>query len=800
MPIENNTLQQWIQDNTGNEYENIIAKLIQRGYSETDLSITLKEHLTLSPFLLLNSLYETMIGLGIKDTKEKLTPLESLSIEYESKNPNAVAHFIWVGEPRNDYKDTLGVRTLLQRKPNQEIRLWVLAEFADQYKKTFEENPTIKIISIEDYAKKINITFDMDGKISLYSQIDLYVKRAKTMLTSNRTAIEKKLGIRDRVTVVDYIKTTIPLYEGGWVFDADMIFLAGSGDSLSKNKKWLFPTEKNMAGGSDVWFYYCNREMSWEIDKNNGKAFWLTPTSLQPKWQTHLLCYHEIVSLVEQSYREKLEIIAKKEASPTSEDMGYIMRTMNLYGTAILLLCDTVTVNNALFSIKFMEKMTSNCRTALTWYSTYYENFQNNRELINATQITKAQGSRILECDAYYIIIGNVQFIKRLNRSHDLKTVNAAIALCHASISDFGIQKEMLEALAPFVGNELLQTTNVVKYSADGTTGQGVCVQNVTPLHMAVLFNPENLSNLLTLITPDQLYNLCTQKINIQGPLVKDFFHEQFPPATLTELIAHRYIIIPSSQETQKENMRNCFNTLIAMLKSTSTQFSKLSFRFSQLSKLDFSGCSFEEADLGCANLNSTLLNKAKFNKMTINKLTTFNRASYSQIECDSFDFVLEGPITVQIDTKDFLTYFDEKKRTSNTSSSFFQSSQSERNQVFTLANFTSNEVLMLQQLVYRAQTNIPEGIPEGLPTLFYKVQSISERNDNYKRTAFTSDEIRLLKKILDDVDCNLGAKLLEKTKGEQLFEILSSTSNKTLITEVVRKIHDEKQSSQPTL
>ncbi|GEM_PF-5546916 len=65
----------------------------------------------------------------------------------------------------------------------------------------------------------------------------------------------------------------------------------------------------------------------------------------------------------------------------------------------------------------------------------------------------------------------------------------------------------------------------------------------------------------------------------------------------------------------------------------------------------------------------------------------------------------------------------------------------------FVLADFTSHEVRELQELVYRAQVDTTE----GLPKLFYKIQSISEENDHYKRVAFTPEEAKSLKKFLDD-------------------------------------------------
>ena len=732
MSIENNTLQEWLKKNAGNQCSDVIAKLVQRGYSEVDLNMTIQEHIKSSPFLLLNSLYETMIALKINDTKEKLKPIESLTTEYESKTPDAVAHFIWVGKPRDDYKDTLGIRTLIQNKPRQEIRFWVLNEYANSYRKTFEKQLNIKIISIENYAKKINITFDTAGKVSLYSQIDHYVKRAKKMLTPNITAVAQKLVIRDRVTVVDYIKTTIPLYEGGFVFDADTIFLKSSTANLSKNKKWLFPIEAEMASGSDVWFYYCNREMNWDFDKNHGKAFWTTPTSLQPKWQTHLLGYHEVISLLEKAYRNKLETIAITGGARS--DAADLNSAMGLYGTAILLLCHTKEVTDSTDAIKryLSTQITPNCKIALDWYSQNHAQFRHNIEFKNATLLTKARYKRIVGSDAYYVNLDSLRFIKRLNRSHNIQTIHTpSITLCHASMPDFAIQQEMIGALKPFCGNELLQITDFVTCT-NGTTLCEAPVQNVTPLHMAILFNAENFPNLLTLITPDQLYNLCTNKINIDGQLVQDFFGGKVAPTTLTELISYRHQSVFSEE---KEDVENCLKALMSILKSTSKQFSKLSLKSAPLftleRALDFSGCSFEGADLGDANFSSTKLDKAKLNNVIINH-TKFEGASYSQIECDRFTFILPTTlpiVSVEVDTTDFLTRFEKAKNKTATVTPGSRQTKSNPS-----------------------------------PSLLF-LQAVKK----------TDGEVK-------------------KTNGEKLLDIFSNPLNDMLINTVIRSIHNEKQ------
>lgn len=275
--------------------------MVSRGYTQEELS-DIDTQLNTHGRLFLNSLYEC-INRVCEEKKGKdhdadvvkkfLTPLSDELKLIETSAPPA-AHFIWVGPPRNDKSELLGIRSLKEVKPNQKINFWILKEHVAHYTNLLAilNISHVELISIEDYAEKIQLSFDEQETKTLLGQIiyfrDLADKKAKDIeikyknKNSNNEEKSREIAdmIRDRVTVVDYIKTLIPLYEGGYVFDSDLTFLKRENDvseQLLSLQNWSFPLLED--GNTDFWFFYCQKTLEWSRDKKNGGAFTVPPVS-----------------------------------------------------------------------------------------------------------------------------------------------------------------------------------------------------------------------------------------------------------------------------------------------------------------------------------------------------------------------------------------------------------------------------------------------------------------------------------------------------------------------------------------
>lgn len=292
--------------------ENIYRELLKLGYNDEELSNVYKQ------FVLHGRLFlHNLLRLCDSETIQKLALL-SAAVEKLETTLSTPAHFIWVGPPTQNKSELLGIRSLVEAKGGQRICFWVLDEHIAAYKKLMDELKlvTVEVISIESYAKKMQYRINQQEAMSdeetdlddlaetpieggdsdndnlyesryvsqenigktkevihdetLIDRIEYFKALAKKkeenaakILDPNERKLKMTDVIRDRVTIVDHVKSLIPLYAGGFVFDVDVTFPlpydATRKETLPDLVKWTFPL---IAGDPDVWFFYCNRTLT----------------------------------------------------------------------------------------------------------------------------------------------------------------------------------------------------------------------------------------------------------------------------------------------------------------------------------------------------------------------------------------------------------------------------------------------------------------------------------------------------------------------------------------------------------
>lgn len=513
------SLQDWISDQgkaaaEGFNQSALQQLLCQRGY-EKDLDTSIRKLMVFSPRLLLNSLYESLIKSGMPDNQaaDMLKPISDHATEIENE-PHAPAHFIWVGPPSQNGRELLGTKSLSKTKPDQPIKLWVLEEHVNAYKEKLKDLKNVTVASIEDYAKKINISFDESETVTLSSQIEK-LKRSAEEKISRASPEEKTKGIRDRVTIVDYMKSVIPLYEGGWVFDADVMFLDSDQSPLSKPDKWLFP--KIFDGRDydrDVWFFYRDKAIDWKINKSAGGAF-KAETRGEPAWQMLLYIYHLAVIYVDRE--------------PALNDL----KKLQYYGDGILAMTGrsknafVQTLETTLFKDQPLQNLASN------WLK---ENNINNllaQKVVDISAPTSYQsqsgdlGFR-LNYSLYHINatgpegLNNFNLIKRMNQSY-VTDNKVPMVFSYLSVEDKALFKNIVSIM------NQCELCNELWIYASGSIpiGPGIRppieIESLTALHISALMRPEFFSVLLDVIPEDVLHKLCHDKVNMPGQFFNPF-------------------------------------------------------------------------------------------------------------------------------------------------------------------------------------------------------------------------------------------------------------------------------------
>ena len=266
-------LMEWLKKSgiADSAIDTVFCELIKIGYDAhaiSNLYVQLSQH----GHLFLNCLMRALKTADVDNIEVLLKPLGDIlnRIEFHAM---PIAHFIWVGPPTDTGSELIGIKSLTETFPDQKIKFWILDEYVQSYKILFEKENlnNIEIISIEHYAKKIDLKFGEEKNSSLFEEIEFFKSLAnKKMaeaikLPSPNQKPKITDAIRDRVTIVDHIKPLIGLFEGGWVFDVDIIFhdqtRGERKQCLPKLSRWTFP---KMYAGMDVWAFYCLRSLSWD--------------------------------------------------------------------------------------------------------------------------------------------------------------------------------------------------------------------------------------------------------------------------------------------------------------------------------------------------------------------------------------------------------------------------------------------------------------------------------------------------------------------------------------------------------
>lgn len=280
------TLEKFLNDQNLPEesIKSIKLKMIAYGYESDDL-VSLYQALEYQGRLFLNCLYRAIKKSGVEEEKARLclSPLVK-SLETIEAYSTSYAHFVWVGAKPGNFAELLGVRSLKAAYPGQKIFFWVLNDYVEDYREELKRLglDDVYVVSIENYAQKTEYHFD-SGK-TLDEEIEFFkALSAKKMAEAEKLTIEsekqlKKIdAIRDRVTIVDHVKPLIQLFEGGHICDVDLVFSPDDSKTqtftLPNYSKWLFPLVMPRCPGADVWYFYCQRALRWDGNRQNYAAY-----------------------------------------------------------------------------------------------------------------------------------------------------------------------------------------------------------------------------------------------------------------------------------------------------------------------------------------------------------------------------------------------------------------------------------------------------------------------------------------------------------------------------------------------
>lgn len=611
----NESLESWIKTHCGSVAEDFKKRLCEcYGYTKKDMETPLATLINFDSRLLLNNLYEISIFLGMNNEEEfvrnHLKEIAAYSEKKEGLNI-PLAHFIWVGKPRENGNELLGVRSLSEKMPDQPVRFWVLDEHVEHYRKLFESNKNISVASIENYAKKINISFDDEGVVTLHGQIEKFKKSAKDKFQEASTNDHKgKEAVRDLVTIVDYMKSLIPLYQSGYIFDSNIIFTKSSEKCLPKREKWLFPKLKLHNGkvGTDVWFFSCTKEMEWQIDKTAAGAF-KNKKSDHANWPMHLLIYHKSVCL------------AEKLADPE--------RRSRIYGSGVMAM--THLNEHHLGVVKYCKRIDEeNDKTLLPvagWFQDSEKAALEKVEYRFATRLAMT-ASAPPGFPWWGMDVDGVFFVKLLSASHVVGVTHTSPPeLSVLAISNIEIFENVIRTMNEYKCCELWKPLSKEVVVNNAILKKGAC-----GIHVAVLYNMEKkFLKLLDVMPKEVLRELCVSPIALQKS-----GESAETQLTLIELLA------------QKPELLN------AALQKLDKNFSDINF------------CN--------ANLSGVEVNNADLNNMIINANTKFEGiVGVKNVVCEQFSYRLsESNEEIKINTADFIEQFKKLQSQKSTGYHFF--------------------------------------------------------------------------------------------------------------------------------
>jgi hypothetical protein len=614
-------------------------QLQKRGY-EKDLNTSIRELMFFSPRLLLNSLYECLIQSGTPENKAgdilKRLANQATAIENES---NAIAHFIWVGPPTQNGNELLGTKSLSKQKANQPIKLWVLEEHVEAYKERLKNLKNVTIVSIENYAKKINISFDATEEVTLHSQIQKLKGSAEEKMRGKLDA-DKRRGVRDRVSIVDYLKSVIPLYEGGWIFDADIMFLNSDQELLTKPDKWIFPS---ISSGNrisrDVWFFYRDKVMDWNINKMGGGAF-KAKTIGEPAWQMLLYIYHLIILYVNSTEMSDYEKI-------------------DYYASAIVLM-DGTTGNlfSCFNSIKEIEKALFGDQEVNHLASTWIA--KNNSENFLLGERTKTFFADVcsgrsgdlcfsLDYSLFHVQakkskgLVNFNLIKRMNRSY-VTGNKTLMQFSYLSIETVPLFKEIIAIMKEFnLCNELWTWV-----SGDIPNSPGIWypieVESLTALHIAAAMRLEFFEVMLDAIPNDLLHKLFFDKVAMPELFFNSVKTLYKPSINLIESIVKTR---PMLTEKVLEKLKGIKHQNAIPLNLSSCE----------LKNIKLSGELFKDGDFSDTHLLNIRFTDCKLNGIIISEKTKFKSITLDNNSvCEYFRYRLsDSNNLLKLSSSDFI-------------------------------------------------------------------------------------------------------------------------------------------------
>lgn len=671
------SLRQWIESNLSSYSSQVVAWLQHHGYSKETLENDLMSFIEFSPRLLLNSFYEALLHSDFQEEEKAgeepssrslsvsseqaitlLSPLVALSNEFESSRNNvAFAHFIWVGPPTDTEKELIGVNSLLKTRPDQPIRFWVLEEHKAAYEKKFHDKKNVIICAIEEYAKKINISFDKDEKITLHSQIEFLRNRAdRTFARLSNENIDtfidegglyknsRKTAIRDRVSIVDYIKTVIPLYEGGWIFDADIIFLSDDHSikpNLSLNPTWIFPQYQGRQSG-DVWFFYACRELNWNVDKSKAGTF-KEYMEENPAWQNHLLAYHKAIMATE---------ILRNSFNPT--------RLAIIFGSAVKQMIHLTDDKESYksFFLNF-DKLTIEPIKLASWYQKIEDDKIQARKISyldakkDVFSVHRAQddskyamGLGCGENQGIYIVdIDFLKFIKRMNSSHrlDLPT-GLPIEFIWLTTSDTHLIELVLKALENIYIGELLNQLRLTVYFFKGRSGKSykINLEKLRTIDLLITFKREIcaliLPKILNALNSENLRTLIMSEIALP-PDMKKFLNLESEENTLK---FYELVYLADQKEKGDEKHFQFFPIMLHILNEKHPEIAKMI----PLQERNISNYDFTNLNLSGLNLNDIIISgKNNFSGVNVENcscdhLIYFCESTNEKIEINISEFV----------------------------------------------------------------------------------------------------------------------------------------------------------------
>lgn len=540
----------------------VLEFLRKRGFSQTDLIESSMDGLVKkNPVLMVHIIYEALKALQDMPDNTISQMMASIAAFDAQLHDTQLAHFIWVGPPQESHSELAGVYSLHHAASKQRIKIWVLEAYVDLYQKLFMTNASVQIQSIETYAQKLQSIF-ADGK-TLLEQIHFYRNRAnKAIMAADalpsgdasefnaKILLQKdnlKTGaIQDRVQIVNYMKCTIPLYEGGWVFDCNVVFYAEFVDAQLKlpiTEGWLCPliaTSTNYKYSQrDVWFFHAPPLLNWKQSIDLPNEMYQPNSNTVFDRSIHIGLFHQWLSNA-----EKLNGTLEKRLSA-----DYWRRC----GTAILQLVGEI--KSYFFSSSGQyealphvgARPTSNRQVLKP--QEYFQQFPHPFTSVQVQSVhdqTKVQLVSILSDRLYKVQFGDIHAVKFLAGSYLKSSQNKGLAQKLASMTSERQFKKLLEL---YVKYHLIDITKPILCHLDGD----ISVRVYLPTICCIQKNPK-----MALIAFEQLPQ------DIKPSALEDAFYIQETLHTFVDMLDEYGFLPPSLESKQPKTLNSIFARAIA--------------------------------------------------------------------------------------------------------------------------------------------------------------------------------------------------------------------------------------------